>query len=131
MGTHHVTCDLSWKSSSIKLSIDIKDRDPSWPFNPCLQNNQQQENNNVAFEILTSATCISCVYDDEEWIYHIWTLFTFSCSVDGRTSSKVLPESWMAYPASFGVSIFTFSSLTYNKHVEKWNKLFELKLMED
>lgn len=42
-------------------------------------------------------------------------LLTFLCSVEGRTSSKGLLESWIAYPASLGVRTLTFSSLTYTK----------------
>ena len=40
--THHVTCDLSGKSSSINSSFDIKDWDPSRPFNPRLHKHEQE-----------------------------------------------------------------------------------------
>ena len=52
-------------------------------------------------------------------------LSTFSCSVEGRTSSRVLLDSWIAYPASLGVRTFTFSSLSYRKQVKTWHEIPE------
>lgn len=49
-------------------------------------------------------------------------LLTFLRSVEGRTSSKVLLESWIAYPASLGERILTFSSLIYTRKLPNRRK---------
>lgn len=53
---------------------------------------------------------------------HYTKLSTFLCSVDGRTSRRVLLDSWIVYPASLGVKALTFPSLIYNKQFNTPNQ---------
>lgn len=58
---------------------------------------------------------------------------TFVCSTEGRTSSSVLLDNWIAYPASLGVKTLTFPSLicdsAQKKDCKKQWKLEEKNLL--